>query len=167
MSPRPAPRRSKASTGSPSGLPPTPSSWTTSIRSPWNDRCLTVEITVPTTRPSCIGETSRPGRPTGSHEPHPPHDRRPTLPAEGQGGRHAFARRPGDRERQLPLAPQAEPGRAGPVDDEEGAIHDLAHLRHHRRVARVEDGGVPVTMFGLLGERDRAVDVRHPDERDE
>ena len=45
-SPRPAPSRSNARTGSPSGRPSTPSSWTTSSRSPWNVGCLTVAVAV-------------------------------------------------------------------------------------------------------------------------
>ena len=40
------------------GLARRPSSCTTSSRSPWNVGCLTVAVTVPITRPSCITKSS-------------------------------------------------------------------------------------------------------------
>src|SRR5437763_1228877 len=75
-SPRPAPRRSKTRTGSPSGCPTAFSSWTTSIRSPWKLGCLTVDVTLPITRPSCIRSP-----PCASDESHPLDARR--LAEEG------------------------------------------------------------------------------------
>src|SRR6185312_13023733 len=68
-SPRRAPSRSNARTGSPSAFPSTPSSWTTSIGSPWNVGCLTVAVAVPSTRPTCmkppsnVPQTAHDGRP--------------------------------------------------------------------------------------------------------
>ncbi len=71
-SPRAAPIRSNARTGSPSGLPSTPSSWTISSRSPWKDGCLIVEVADPTTRLSCIDRSSPRYPPNSSNESHAP-----------------------------------------------------------------------------------------------
>src|SRR5215467_11513305 len=49
----PAPRLSIASNGSPSGLPSTPSNWTSSNFQPWKLGCFTVDTACPTTRASC------------------------------------------------------------------------------------------------------------------
>src|SRR5689334_14501251 len=53
---------------------------------------------------------------TASREPHPVHDRRPSLPAKGERRGDAFTGRAGDRERGNALTACAQAGDTGTVD---------------------------------------------------
>ena len=66
-----------------------------------------------------------------------------------------------------PSPPRPSPAVQGPLITKIVQSIDLAHLRHDRRVARVQDGRVAEPVLALLGQGDRALDVGDPDERDE
>src|SRR5271157_4851173 len=104
---------------------------------------------------------------SASQEPHSVDDGRPPLAAEGQGGGDAFAGWAGDGEGCNALAAGSQPRDAWSVHHEDRAVHDLAHLRHDRGVAGVQDRGVPEFMLALPGQGDGPIDVRDPHERNE
>src|SRR5271157_4865835 len=104
---------------------------------------------------------------SASQEPHSIDDGRPPLAAEGQGGGDAFAGWAGDGEGWNALAAGSQPRDAWPVHHEDRAVHDLAHLRHDRGVAGVQDRGVPEFVLALPGQGDGPIDVRDPHERNE
>src|SRR5271157_5400260 len=99
---------------------------------------------------------------SASQEPHSVDDGRPPLAAEGQGGGDAFAGWAGDGEGWNALAAGSQPRDAWSVHHEDRAVHDLAHLRHDRGVAGVQDRGVPEFVLALPGQGDGPIDVRDP-----
>src|SRR5450756_2739288 len=77
-----------------------------------------------------------------SHDPEVVDERAAAPAGEGTRTRHPLARRGGDGERGVPLAPETEAGQVGPVLHEDRAIATARHRREGRDVVRVHRGGV-------------------------
>ncbi len=82
-----------------------------------------------------------------------------SFPGKSQRRGHTFAGRTGDGERRIAFATQAQRGHAGTVLDEQRRIHGAAHLGHVAHIARVNNAGVPIAVFVVLGQFNRVVDI--------